>query len=124
MEAGSLNIMLIGEDIVSEYASETQVSSPVNKDVPSVVFTKKDLKHIQDDVARTTRPLYSSGPPPTIGTKAHGKLKADEWKAGVEFELPVSLIKWWYRDGMTDLPAYEAHRHSLAHSTMLLTCAV
>ncbi|EPS96582.1 hypothetical protein FOMPIDRAFT_1130286, partial [Fomitopsis schrenkii] len=44
-------------------------------------FTKDDLYHFQREIAATLRPSHSTGPPVKIGTKAHGKLKADQWKA-------------------------------------------
>lgn len=87
-------------------------------------FRKQDLKHVQADIAATSRPVYSVGPPANMGRKGQGKLKADHWKAAIEFELPVSLMKHWHRARLDDLPDDAIQRHELAHSTMLLACAV
>ncbi|EPS92627.1 hypothetical protein FOMPIDRAFT_1088453, partial [Fomitopsis schrenkii] len=59
-----------------------------------------------------------------IGTKAHGKLKADQWKAVIEFELRVFLMKNWYASDPTALDEQDKVRHELAVNTMELACAI
>ncbi|KAL6307883.1 hypothetical protein BKA93DRAFT_715574, partial [Sparassis latifolia] len=70
-----------------------------------------DLKHVQADIAETSRPIYSVGPPANMGTKGQGKLKADHWKAAIEFELPVSLMKHWHRERLDNLSDKSKHQN-------------
>ena len=90
------------------------------------LFTKNDISRLQSLIEATTRPSYSCGPPKKIGTKAQGKLKADAWKAGIEFELTVYLMKEWYSQDTSTIGNDEgrALRHGLAVSTIHLACAV
>ena len=92
---------MIGEDYTAECEAEhqttTQTRGSDGNNVPSVqAFRKQDLEHIQADIATTSRPVYSVGPPSNMGKKQQGKLKADQWKAAIEFELPVALMKHWH----------------------------
>jgi hypothetical protein len=55
----------------------------------------KDLLQIQKDIASTIRPMWRTSPPKNFGTPTHGKPKVDKWRACIEFDLPVSLVKLW-----------------------------
>jgi hypothetical protein len=55
----------------------------------------KDLLQIQADIASTIRLMWRTSPPKNFGTPTHSKLKADEWRACIEFDLPVLLAKLW-----------------------------
>lgn len=123
---------LVGEAYAAECAAahatgeaERRKNERRKQEAESVqVFRKRDLKHIQAGIAASTRPVYSVGPPANIGVKGQGKLKADHWKAAIEFELPVLLMKYWHREALDGLSDDSKHRHYLAHSTMQLACAV
>ena len=69
-----------------------------------------------------TRPTWHQGPPITLGGAAHGKLKAEQWRSSIEFDLPVVLYKLWGLNCNTDVQ--KAHRKKLVHSTMLLAMAI
>jgi hypothetical protein len=56
---------------------------------------KKELEQIQCDISDTTRPRWQSGPPVQIGTKGCGKLKADQFREAIDFDIPMSLMKMW-----------------------------
>jgi len=75
---------------------------------------KKEVLEIQQDISATTRPRWQSGPPPLLGTAGAGKLKADQWRSCIEFDIPVSLVKLWSQTPSDD------RRHKLLDSTMLL----
>lgn len=58
-------------------------------------LSKDELEQIQQDISNTIRPRWQSGPPKQLGTKGCGKLKADQWRSSIEFDIPVSLVKLW-----------------------------
>lgn len=109
---------IVGDDLVADVAAPYAA-------IPLVSwFTKDDLEGLRTDIACTVRPSHSTGPPVEIGTKAHGKLKADHWKAAIEFELPVYLMKRWYAADTGALDAKDRVKHELAVCTMRLACAI
>jgi hypothetical protein len=85
-------------------------------DVPAVILGKKELAKIHRDIARTTRPSWHTGLPANFGTPGHGKLKADQWKSAIEFDLPVSIIQLWSNK--------DNHREKMADSTVDLSMAL
>lgn len=111
---------IIGPDIVDELA----IAEPNVITSPRTYFTNSDLRQLQEDIAKTVRPSHSTSPPKKIGTKAQGKLKAAEWRAVIEFELPVFLMKYWYAADTANLNARDKARHDLAIVTMRLACAL
>lgn len=114
------NEIVIGEEFVDGCIIPNEVEKS-RFDVS--VFSKRDLSNLQADISHTTRPSYSSGPPSNVGTKARGKLKADHWKALIEFELPVSIMKRWSSPSARSHPDYDA-RAALVCCTMLLACSI
>lgn len=82
-----------------------------------------DLTKIQEDIKQTLRPWNQTSPPSNFGSPSHGKLKADEWRACIEFDLPVSLVKLWAATPPESEP--DASRKSVAlESTFLLSMAI
>ncbi|RXW18043.1 hypothetical protein EST38_g7821 [Candolleomyces aberdarensis] len=75
-----------------------------------------DLKKIQDDIKHTLRPRSQGPPPKNFGSPSHGKLKADQWRTCIEFDLPVSLVKLWVvnQDPKIDLDLH-ARRLKVLH---------
>ena len=49
---------------------------------------QKELHQIHKDIAATVHP----GPPVNFRSPIHGKLKADQWRSHIEFNIPVFLI--------------------------------
>lgn len=109
---------IVGEGFVAEMEASRRTEGL------HTVFSKEDLQRLQSDIADTIRPSHSTGPPARIGTKAQGKLKADQWKAAIDFELPVFLMKYWYTSDMVDLGSIDRAKHDLALNTMYLACAI
>ncbi|OBZ68265.1 hypothetical protein A0H81_12045 [Grifola frondosa] len=93
--------LMIGEELIEE-CTDTVQGVP-NADV-DLILTKKDVEAIQMDITRTTRPTIHTQPPPKIGTKAQGKLKADEWRSLMEFDLPVTLVHLWWKSTQHHVP--------------------
>jgi hypothetical protein len=93
---------------------------PTRNDVQ--LLFKSDIRTIQGHIASTIRPTWQVGPPDNFGQAAHGKLKADEWRSCIEFELPVSLAQIWSdEDGGEDITQ---RRKKLLDSTMYLAMVI
>ena len=57
------------------------------------VLTKGELNHIRACISDTKRPSWHASPPANLGEAQHGKLKADEWRSLIEFDIPVALAQ-------------------------------
>lgn len=60
---------------------------------PSNPITKQNLTQIREDIHSTIRPDWQADLPVNFGSPEHGKLKADQWRTSLEFDIPVSLIR-------------------------------
>jgi hypothetical protein len=56
-------------------------------------ITRQVLESIRADIAGTSRPTWQASLPVNFGCPEHGKLKADQWRTALEFDIPVSFIK-------------------------------
>jgi hypothetical protein len=57
----------------------------------------------QKDIAATIHPGWQAAPPVNFGAPAHGKLKVDQWRSCIEFDIPISLVQLWVADtGVSD----------------------
>ncbi|KAJ7600162.1 hypothetical protein C8J56DRAFT_767139, partial [Mycena floridula] len=54
---------------------------------------KAELDVIRKFVTETTRPSWHRGPPVNIGAGAAGKLKAEQWRSSIEFDLLVAVAR-------------------------------
>ena len=88
--------------------------------------TKQELKVLQKDIDSIIRPQYRQAPPRDLGNPGHGKLKADQWKTCIEFDIPVSVAQLWSRE--TSSPGQDrdvtARRDKVFQSIMHLAVAV
>lgn len=111
------------DDLDNELAPDALMNDdPRNAGVAGKVIGKDELNQIQKDISNTTRPRWQSGPPPKFGTKGAGKLKADQWRTCIEFDIPVSLVQMWgATQGDID---QDDRRRQLLHSTILLATAI
>jgi hypothetical protein len=109
------------EDIAA--ASEADINISCYK-----VLGKCELEQIQQDISNTVRPRWQSGPPTNLGTKGCGKLKADQLRTSMEFDIPVSLVKLWSgikSDGSNGVDEMiNRRRLKILESTMLLATAL
>ncbi len=51
------------------------------------------LTQIREDICSTQRPDWQAHLPDNFGCPEHGKLKADQWRTALEFDIPISLIR-------------------------------
>jgi hypothetical protein len=51
------------------------------------------LNQIRHVIETTVRPSWQAALPAQFGCAAHGKLKADQWRTALEFDIPVALVK-------------------------------
>ena len=90
-----MNVVIIGDGYFEQ-------SALGNKEQEHEVFvdkvTKQELKLLRKDIGSIIRPEYRQAPPRDLGNPAHGKLKADQWKTCIEFDIPVSVAQLWSRD--------------------------
>jgi hypothetical protein len=86
----------------SELIGEEYFSKTPNNTGEGEVFadkvTRKELKALQTEIATVIRPPYCQGPPSNLGNPGHGKLKADQWKTCMEFDLPIFIAQNWARE--------------------------
>ncbi|KAG1895988.1 uncharacterized protein F5891DRAFT_959320 [Suillus fuscotomentosus] len=92
----------VTEELVKECATEAEAKNDQNS-VSAELLTDKEINSIQAELRGIQRPSWHRGPPKNLGDAEHGKLKAEQWRSAIEFDLPVTL---------------------LAHSTMLLSMAI
>ncbi|KAJ3716826.1 hypothetical protein C8R42DRAFT_724475 [Lentinula raphanica] len=59
------------------------------------VIAKDILDEVWNDMKITVLPSWMDSPPENWGTKANGKLSADEWKVVCSVSLVVTLIRLW-----------------------------
>jgi hypothetical protein len=59
------------------------------------VLGRMTLSAIYEDLSRTELPSWVSRAPANFGTKARGKLSADQWRTLATIYLPISLIRLW-----------------------------
>jgi hypothetical protein len=115
------NVVLIGEEYFEEL--EDELKGPhvfIDK------VTKCELKKLQQDITQTNRPEYCQGPPANLGSPGHGKLKADQWRTCIEFDIPVSVAQLWSKETCPpeQKPEITVRRDKLFQSIMHLAIAV
>ena len=74
-------------------------STLANSSVPQIAtlpknpISKETLIQIREDISSTKRPNWQANLPAQLGSPEHGKLKADQWRTALEFDIPASLIR-------------------------------
>lgn len=95
MQAESfMNVRLIDEG----YFEDLATADSENIDVFVDRVTKIELKKLHSSIEATIRPNYRQGPPKDLGNPGHGKLKADQWKTCIEFDIPVFVARFWSKE--------------------------
>ncbi len=91
--------------------------------VSSPLLTRQEVREIQSHIANIVRPTWHCGVPLNIGDGTHGKLKADQWRSSIEFDLSISIAQLW--SGALDGGlGTNGRRHELFCSTMYLAIAI
>jgi len=123
---------LVGEgyliDIVDDVAhqeKDAEANLVQGKDLGYDRLSKKSLKQLQADIGASTRPSYHRPPPSNLGEAAAGKLKAEEWKSAIEWDIPVSLMQMWsVPDNLMPADERTARRQKVSEGTILLATAI
>lgn len=113
---------LLGDEIVEDFRVGNEKQQ---KKIFHEPLTNAEINEIQAHLRTIKRPAWNRGPPTNLGEAEHGKLKAEQWRSAIEFDLPMILQKMW---GPRNSPAKASEtslrRENLAHSTMLLAIAI
>jgi hypothetical protein len=81
------------------------------------------LSAIRGDIQATHRPNWQAHLPENFGSPEHGKLKADQWRTALEFDLPVSLVRIKYTQKPSGNIAADERLQKLVDLTMDLAMA-
>ena len=100
-----LNVVMIGNG----YFEQPMPGKKENEVFVDKV-TKQELKLLQKDIDSIIQPPYCQALPQDLGNPGYGKLKADQWKMCIEFDIPVSVAQLWSRLGQSFLK-YDASGH-------------
>lgn len=87
-------------------------------------LNKSEIEILQEDILRTLRPRWYTPPPARMGEKGAGKLKADQWRSYIEFDLPVSLLRLQQVFPQSGDDAHNKRRQELVQATFYLAMAV
>ena len=80
------------------------------------------MESIRSDINALLTPTWMTSVPSNLGDTAHGKLKADQWRAFGTAYLPLSLIRLW---GLTNAESPRSRRcREVLNLTMSLLSAV
>lgn len=83
-----------------------------------------DLRRIQKGIKETVRPRHQAAPPSNLGEASHGKLKADQWRTLMEFDIPVSLVELCSEIHKDEDEADSLKRRKMLECTMFLATAL
>jgi hypothetical protein len=114
---------LPGKEIIDECKILEEKQKNAKK--PVEPLTNREIDEIQAHLRTIKWPTWNRGPPVNLGDAEHGKLKAEQWRSMVEFDLPVVLCKLWEAGSPSpEDDETSSRRKKLAHSTMLLAMAI
>jgi hypothetical protein len=82
------------------------------------------LEVIRQVIQSTIRPSWQAAPPANFGCAEHGKLKADQWRTLLEFDIPVALVKALETRKSTGNIADDHRVHRIVEHTMDLAMAL
>jgi hypothetical protein len=85
-------------------------------------INSKELKRIHTFISQTTRPSWHTPPPSNLGEAKHRKLKADQLRLSIEFDVPVAIAQLWALDRREGEQAQRQGK--LADATLLLATAI
>jgi hypothetical protein len=86
------------------------------------VFTTGEMQSIWSDIRELLKPTWMTSVPSNLGEAAHGKLKADQWRALGTTYLPLSIIRLW---GLANDDSPRSRRcQEILNTTMSLVSAV
>lgn len=83
----------------------------------------KEIQAIQSAIKSTIRPTWQQAPLKGFGSSQQGKLKADQWRTMIKFDLPITLVELW-SEGAKCNPHATKYYSALLDITILLALAV
>ncbi|KAG6369716.1 hypothetical protein JVT61DRAFT_13644 [Boletus reticuloceps] len=83
---------LPGSDLVQEFQEGIK---QLKHAVSSESLSNWEIDEIQAHIHMITRPSWHHGAPQNLDNPEHGKLKAEQWRGSIKFDLPVILWKLW-----------------------------
>ena len=104
--------------------SPATTKSTIASSPTSPFLTKQDLLDIRSNIAATIRPSWQAALPGNFGCAEHGKLKADQWRTALEFDLPVSLVKILFTRRKTGNITDDMRAQRIVEHTMDLAIAM
>lgn len=85
----------------------------------------KELGRLHKFLTQINRPSWHTPPPQNLGEASHGKLKADQWRSAIEFDVPAAIAHVWSHDRPRPEDDEQAQRRKmLVESTILLATAI
>ena len=107
----------------SEYIDEVEAFDKYS--IGDDGLTQEELQALHAALRATQRPSWQRGPPLNLGCASHGKLKADQWRAAIEFDVPIFLAQTWnYTEDEVRSDERKQRKRQLLACTMLLAAAI
>lgn len=108
--------------LAGDAASALDCKSPLSFDV----ITKQVLLRIREQISKTIRPSWQASLPSNFGSPEHGKLKGDQWRTALEFDIPVSLVQLLADNDSSSRSSieYNAYLLKFVENTMNLSTAI
>ena len=107
--------MLVGDGYIEEVLAVPVVGGDIIAD--------KELGHLHKFLSQTTCPSWHAAPLSNLGKKKHGKLKADQLRLCIKFDIPTAIAQLWAEDTTSDNESACRHK-KLIDSTILLATAI
>jgi hypothetical protein len=118
-------VPLVGNEYVEDITSSLTMRGPREWVVGDDGVNLTELKRIHKFLSETTRPSWHTLPPSNLGEASHGKLKADQLRSCIEFDVPAAIAQIWDHDSQESGAGEVVQRQKkLVHATMLLAIAI
>ncbi|KAI0689979.1 hypothetical protein C8T65DRAFT_518639, partial [Cerioporus squamosus] len=77
----------------------SRLYSGTSSQLERFILGRHTLKHIHANLRNIELPSWVNAVPANVGTKARGKLSADQWHVFCVICLPIILIRLWHKKG-------------------------
>lgn len=74
---------------------QADIQKPIAREPVVAGLSLADVQAIRKDLSDTIKPSWVTSLPKDLGSKRHGKLKADQWRTVATVFLPTTLIPRW-----------------------------
>ena len=115
--------MIIGDGYVEDLTQQSKSRSVFC--VGDDALQPKELDRLQKFLAQITRPSWHTAPPQNLGEASHGKLKADQWRSAIEFDVTAAIAHVWSNDSPQPEDEEKVQRRKmLVEATIHLATAI